>query len=101
MPLSGREEGSRVVVHLSESGGVMSDLGTLGGLSSTAWSINASGTIVGASGTGAGNHAFISSGGIMSDLGTLGTSSFARSINDAGVIVGQSNPGTGNVAFVY
>jgi probable HAF family extracellular repeat protein len=75
----------------SYSGGVMTNLGTLGGTFSTALGINTGGTIVGYSNI-TGNstqHAFSYSAGVMSDLGTLGgTFSTAVGINSAGTIVG-------------
>ena len=71
----------------------MQDLGTLGGTSSDAWDINASGQVVGASGlTGdSAFHAYFYSGGIMKDLGTLGgKDSEACGINAGGQVVGYS-----------
>jgi probable HAF family extracellular repeat protein len=79
------------------------DLGTLGGLSSYANSINNKRQIVGWSGTSQGNnHATLfdpSGGGNNIDLGTLagGYQSEGRSINDNGQIVGWSNSYTGGV----
>jgi len=72
----------------------MQDLGTLGGTSSFAWSINNVGQVVGWS-TRAGDperRAFLWTPGLgMRDLGTLGgTSSDARGVNDAGEVVGLS-----------
>jgi probable HAF family extracellular repeat protein len=76
------------------SGGIMIDLGTLPGYSSSfAAGINAAGQVVGYSDTNfsISYHAFLYSGGIMTDLGTLGGPfSFAGGINDAGQIVGYS-----------
>jgi probable HAF family extracellular repeat protein len=55
--------------------GTTTDLGTLGGASSTAIAVNAAGQIVGASLTPTGEtHAFIWKSGTMTDLGTLGGS---------------------------
>jgi probable HAF family extracellular repeat protein len=87
------------------SGGVMTDLGTLGGtFSSGADAINSAGEVVGQASTSAGlQHAFLYSGGAMSDLGTLGgTFSVAQGINAAGSIVGRSVNSGGQVhAFLY
>ncbi|HEV2342738.1 MAG TPA: hypothetical protein VGS97_01485 [Actinocrinis sp.] len=88
------------------SGGVMTDLGTLGGLSSAATAINATGSAVGSAATAAGvSHAFVERGGVMTDLGTLdgaAASSNALAINGTGQIVGWSTAagGTGNHAFL-
>jgi len=71
----------------------VTDLGTLGGSSSSAWGINTGGTIVGVAKI-TGNtisDAFSYSGGVMTDLGTLGgPGSQAFGINDGGTIVGSS-----------
>jgi probable HAF family extracellular repeat protein len=73
-------------------------LGTLGGLSSIATSINDGGRVVGAStlsgslNGGAPPHAFSWANGTMTDLGTLGGSmSWAQDVNNAGTIVGFSS----------
>src|SRR5205823_3945206 len=86
--------------------GAMTDLGTLGGTSSSAFAINDAGQIVGhADLTGnTGSHAFLKSGGPLIDLGTLGgTNSVANGINSSGQIVGLSNlPGnSSDHAFLY
>jgi probable HAF family extracellular repeat protein len=69
------------------SGGVATDVGTLGGTGSWAVGINNAGQVVGTSG----GHATLWSGGVASDLGTLGgTWSEAYGINNAGQVVGGS-----------
>jgi len=72
--------------------GVMSELGTLGGLNSEAWGVSNTGQVVGASETAGGRwHAFLWSDGVMTDLGTLGDQeSYALAINDVGQVVGWS-----------
>jgi probable HAF family extracellular repeat protein len=82
------------------SGGVMTDLGTLGGLYSAAGGINASGQVVGTSSPTDSSpaHAFLYSGGTMQDLGTLdGGYSAGRGINNSGQVVGESD----GRAFLY
>jgi probable HAF family extracellular repeat protein len=74
--------------------------------SSLAWGVNASGQVVGDSGSSSGQpHAFLYTGGAMTDLGTLGGNpySFAFGINASGQIVGESgpDPGTAKHAFLY
>lgn len=70
----------------------MTDLGTLGGSTSSAFDINNSGQVVGrADAVGGDSHPFITgpNGVGMTDLGTLGGSfGFATDINDAGEVVG-------------
>ncbi len=79
---------------LSNPSGGAEDLGTLGGASSWAYGINATGQVVGASLTPTGDrHAFLwTPGEGMRDIGTLAgaTSSTARGINDLGQVVGES-----------
>ena len=84
-------------------GGIMIDLGTLGGGFSWATRINGRGQIVGISTTDSGDaHAFLWSGGTMTDLGTLdGTSSIAYGINDPGQIVGASTLNDENHAVLW
>ncbi len=74
------------------SGGVMHDIGTLGGDYSEGWGVNASGHVVGEAGPGSGpRHAFLYRDGVMTDLGVLeGDSSIAMDINNAGQITGTS-----------
>ena len=86
------------------SGGTNADLGTLGGVNSKAYGINATGNVVGYSQTTAGDtHAFLSATGTMTDLGTLGgTTSTAYGINAAGTVVGYSTTATSDSrAFVW
>src|SRR5688572_6257594 len=69
----------------------VTDLGTLGGSSSSANDINDAGNIVGlALGPSGGHHAFFYSGGVMLDIGTAwaGSVSEARSLNNSNVVVG-------------
>ena len=70
----------------------VTDLGTLGGTNSMAYSINNHEQIVGASQAGMGNyHGFMFQDGRMMDLGTMGGSnSWAYGINDNGWMVGAS-----------
>jgi probable HAF family extracellular repeat protein len=88
------------------TGGTMTDLGTLGGKNSYAYSINTGGDVVGTSQiTGdAATRAFVYRSGTMANIGTLGgTNSTAYGINDARYIVGGSDlPGNGRShAFLY
>jgi probable HAF family extracellular repeat protein len=80
------------------AGGIMRDLGTLGGTNSLGWGVNDAGQVAGYSDvTGdATTHAFRydgtpGSGGVLRDLGTLGgTTSKGYGINDAGQVAGSS-----------
>jgi probable HAF family extracellular repeat protein len=94
------------------SGGVMQDLGNLGGYNIGVYGMNNLGEVVGWADTprqiGYGpNHAFLYSGGVMHDLGTLGgLLSQANAINDSGDVVGESYLGpniNSNIehAFLY
>src|ERR1039458_2242988 len=76
----------------------VTDLGTLGGISSSSAGISSNGTYVtGQSNNGSATHAFSTTGGAMKDLGTLGGSSTGYAINNSGEVAGYSN---GN-AFLY
>lgn len=80
------------------------DLGTLGGLSSSASDVNIRNQVVGTSATADGfNHAFLWQAGLMTDLGTLGgTTSGATELNDIGQVVGWSSDATeGPHAFLW
>jgi len=87
-------------------GGMMTNLGTLGGLYSIAYGINASGQVIGSAASAAGTgYAFRwSVSGGMTGLGTLpgGSSSEAHAINDSGQIVGFSTiAARATHAFLY
>src|SRR5204862_282670 len=83
------------------SGGVMRDLGTLGGVSSEGYGINDSGQVVGGSRITESvypQHAFLYSAGSLMDLGTVGgTDSSAYALNNNGQVVGNSST-TGDAA---
>jgi probable HAF family extracellular repeat protein len=82
----------------------VTDLGTLGGNSSSAADVNNDGQVVGASTTPYGTwRGFLYSNGTMIDLGTLGGDySDATAINDRGQIVGQSTlPSGDSRAFLH
>ena len=75
---------------------VLTDLGTLGGLSAQANDINDGGEIVGAATNAAlKSHAFLWRNGTMTDLGTLGgLHSDAQAISSTGQAVGRSQTST-------
>jgi len=78
--------------------GAMTGLGSLGGTTTYALRINASGEVIGFSDTAAGvSHAFLWQNGAMTDLGTLsgGGASSANAINASGLIVGTSTDASG------
>ncbi len=83
------------------SGGVATDLGTLGGLLSQAFGVSADGSVVvGSAGYDISlqDHAFRWSGGVMSDLGTLGGStSAAYGVSADGLVVVGASSITGNL----
>jgi probable HAF family extracellular repeat protein len=96
---SGINESGQIAGHTNEgvthaqlyAGGVVTDLGTLGGAASIAHAINDAGKIVGYSTTIAGQtHAFLFSGGVMTDLNSLIDPGFeiqkAFGINNGGQI---------------
>jgi probable HAF family extracellular repeat protein len=70
----------------------MPDLGTLGGLRSSATAINNSGVVTGTSQTTEEfvSHPFLWRRGVMTDIGTLGTSAEPVDLNERGDIVGSA-----------
>ena len=84
----------------------VTDLGTLGGSSSQALGINASGQVVGVADRADGLHgaAFLYSGGVMTDLETIpgGNWSQANGINASGEVVGIAGQAAGPLyAFLF
>lgn len=71
----------------------LTDLGTLGGTDTRAWSINDSGEVVGSSKYSPFNsHAFRWAGGVLTDLGTInGPMGSATGINNNGQVVGWAS----------
>ena len=83
------------------TGGIMADLGTLGGTHSGANEVNDTGVIVGWSQTTSGSsHAFVTVyGGAMVDIGTLGgNASEAFAVNEDNVVVGDADTTSGAAA---
>src|SRR5262245_15550686 len=76
---------------------IFTDLATLGGSTSYANDINASGQVVGVGTTAGGDeHALLWNNGTMTDLGTLGgLASNAVAINDVGQVVGWAHTAAG------
>jgi len=75
------------------TGGLFSNLGTLGGVDSYALAINDAGSIAGSAGVRSGDaHAFLASNGHLTDLGTLGNSSWsaAYGVNNSNQVTGYS-----------
>lgn len=97
---------SSVVVTAKAGTSTITDLGTLGGSSSTATAINNYDQVAGYSTRADGTtHAFLYSGGSMTDLGALGGQlSVAYGINDSGQVVGyvaMVNGSGPTYAFLY
>jgi probable HAF family extracellular repeat protein len=78
---------------------VLTDLGTLGGLSAQAYDLNDHGRVVGyATNASSQGRAFVWAGGQMTDLGTLGgLHADAQAINNLGQVVGRSRLNTSSV----
>lgn len=75
----------------------ITDLGTLGGVTTKAMGLNENGKVAGASQIGSYLYAFLWDGNTMTNLGDLGgQGSWAYDVNDAGQAVGGSALGGGN-----
>jgi probable HAF family extracellular repeat protein len=72
------------------NGTAVTDLGTLGAVSSQATAINNAGQVVGYTRTTTGGHAILWNGSVATDLETMGGNSQAKAINNAGQVVGSS-----------
>jgi len=87
------------------SAGLMTDIGTLGGASATAFGINNAGQIVGTSLTATStvhSHAFLYSSGVMTDIHPPGAvESTAYAINATGQVVGIYRSGGMPFGFLY
>lgn len=93
LTLAGLPHGPAVRAVVAAGGQTITDLGTLGGASSVAYGINASGSVVGRSDTRAGYpHAFLWQGGTMTDLAPLSVlTSTATAINATGQVAGYAS----------
>lgn len=96
-----------LVVAIPRAGAVsysITNIGTLGGTSSSAYGINNNGQVIGSSDiTGnTASHAFLYSDGTMQDLGSLGgNSSIAYGINNNGQVVGKSDINGGSISHAF
>lgn len=72
--------------------GVMTDLGTLAGPTSTGLGLNDTGQVVGYAAASGTVHAFLWQGGVMTDLTPGPQSAQATAVNDFGQVVGRQNP---------
>jgi len=101
---TGRDRDREVPIAYRFAGGVMTELGTLGGFSTDPTAISDAGLIVGQSWTSGGqNHAFVWEDGVMTDLGTFGgRDSRAFDVNEHGQIVGWSqSPASPTLATLW
>jgi probable HAF family extracellular repeat protein len=93
---TGRDLDTEIPVSFLFDEGILTELGTLGGFSTSPYALNNAGRIVGQSWTSGGqNHAFLWVDGAMTDLGTFGgRDSRALDINELEQIVGGSQSNT-------